>query len=71
MDRPCYYIRDPEAGRVLIPGCMGAAVYGIGGCTCPKPPRPQREGPAIEGRVEKLEREIAELRALVARKEAP
>lgn len=32
--RKCHHIKDPEVGRVLIPGCIGTAVYGLSGCTC-------------------------------------
>jgi hypothetical protein len=30
----CHHIIDPESGKILIPGCMGAAVYGSRRCTC-------------------------------------
>jgi len=31
----CHTIID-QGKRIEIPGCMGAAVYGKRGCTCPK-----------------------------------
>lgn len=34
MPNGCHYITDHIAGRVFIPGCMGAAVYGPERCTC-------------------------------------
>lgn len=40
MDRRCHYFVDRESGsRIFYPGCMGGAVYGISGCTCPPSPR--------------------------------
>jgi hypothetical protein len=33
----CHYIVH-EGERMLMPGCMGAAVYGPDGCTCGDPP---------------------------------
>ncbi len=30
----CRYIHDKVAGRVFIPGCMGAAALGPHACTC-------------------------------------
>lgn len=55
MDR-CYYVNDPVAGRVLIPGCWGSVV---GHCTCG--PKKSRKN---------LEREVEELKARVAALEA-
>ena len=56
MPKKCHFINDKEAGRVLIPGCMGTAVYyDISFCTCKNPP-------SIEQRVSKLEKENARLR---------
>lgn len=35
-NKPCHWWTDPADGRrYFIPGCMGAAVYGKKGCTCP------------------------------------
>lgn len=53
----CYWIRDRELGRVHIPGCMGAAVYGPRGCTCGVKRRRQ----AIEERLARLERRLDEI----------
>lgn len=30
----CHTITVKDLGKVFIPGCMGAAVYGIDRCTC-------------------------------------
>lgn len=30
----CHYIYTEEGEKVLIPGCMGTAVFGIENCTC-------------------------------------
>ena len=65
MSDRCHYISDPDAGRVLIPGCMGAAVYGPAGCTCGRRVRPLEEALALETRVADLEREVIRLSALI------
>lgn len=33
LDR-CYWYMDDDLGKLHIPGCAGAAVYGPSGCTC-------------------------------------
>lgn len=33
VDR-CYWYFSDELGKIHIPGCMGAAINGPGGCTC-------------------------------------
>lgn len=66
MSDRCHYITDREVGRVLIPGCMGAAVYGPSQCTCKRRVRPLEEGLALETRVADLEREVSRLTALLA-----
>lgn len=63
MDR-CYYVRD-GGHRVLIPGCIGAAVYGPSGCTCERRVRPMKEQAALEDRVDALEREVGKLKKLL------
>lgn len=57
----CYFTNDSIAGRVLIPGCWGAAVYqDLSYCTCP--PRNKRdEIEALKYQIEKLENRILEL----------
>ena len=57
----CYHINEPGVGRVLIPACIGSAVYGAGGCTCPRPPRTPRETRSIEDRLAALERNVTRL----------
>lgn len=56
----CHYIRDKEAGRVFLPGCMGGAVYGPYGCTCEKPSRS-----SLERRIEKLEKRVKQLESMI------
>lgn len=53
----CHYINDKKAGLVLIPGCMGTAVYGIERCTC-------KSGnyKSMEERVLKLEQTVKDIR---------
>ena len=57
----CHYVFDREVGRLHIPGCMGAAVYGPRGCTCPPKPRKADMDriDRLEERLEKLERRLA------------
>ena len=55
--RPCYYINDPVAGRVLIPGCWGSAIYGKINCTCGI----KRQKKELEEKVEELTIRIARL----------
>lgn len=62
-----------DGSRCLIPGCMGAAVYGISGCTCP--PRPKRyNAKRIENLAKQCERladEVKRLAKEVRRFKAP
>ena len=60
IDR-CHYIFDRDVGRVLIPGCMGSAVYGKDGCTCPEPPMPAKRVGEIEDRLAGIEAALASL----------
>lgn len=46
---------------VFIPGCMGGAVYGKRGCTCP-PRNARDEIEKLTARVAKLERIVSDLR---------
>jgi hypothetical protein len=55
----CHNITDPEVGVVHIPGCMGCAVYGHRGCTCPAKPRRND----VEKRLDALEKQLSELTA--------
>lgn len=52
----CHWV-NTEAGRVQIPGCMGSAVYGPGGCTCDGRQRRKE----LEDRVTALEAKIEQL----------
>ena len=56
----CRWIKDAEVGKLHIPGCMGAAVYGAGGCTCGRKDTKrdlERQIEELSERVVKLERE--------------
>lgn len=55
----CHHVRGFGGERVLIPGCMGAAVYGVSGCTCDR----RRNQKRLEDRVAELERLVADLAA--------
>ena len=56
----CHYTHDKIAGRVLIPGCMGTAVYNdIFYCTCDSTHK------CTEERISKLESEIKVLKQLI------
>lgn len=54
MTDRCMWKRDKKIGRWFLPGCMGGAVHGPDGCTCKKP--------STESRIEKLERELADVK---------
>jgi hypothetical protein len=55
-------MHDPEIGRWHLPGCMGAAVYGPEGCTCPSTSEEDHRNEletriaSLEERLERLER---------------
>lgn len=54
----CRWINDKEIGRWHLPGCMGGAVYGPSGCTCPKRRRKKELEEviaAMDERIKKLE----------------
>ena len=56
----CHHIKD-RGERILIPGCMGTAVYGIERCTCPHPGIKNAEIRKRRIQIEKLEEEIREI----------
>lgn len=56
MSDVCHWTRF-RGERVHIPGCMGAAVYGLGGCTCDLRKHRKR----LEERVEVLETLVREM----------
>lgn len=56
----CHYVVDEVAGRVLIPGCWGSAVYGEGNCHCPKAGQNESE------EVVQLKKEIKELKKQIS-----
>lgn len=52
------HMHTAEGERFFLPGCMGGAVYGKDGCTCPK-----RSAKSTEQIVFELEERIADLEA--------
>ena len=61
----CHYIYDKQVGKILIPGCMGTAVYGVERCTC----RNESHSPKNEKDVliKELEKENARLNRVLRR----
>lgn len=59
----CRWVVDDEIGRFFLPGCMGAAVYGLRGCTCGNrvSARAKREQ-----RIAELEERVSALEKLIA-----
>lgn len=53
----CRWIKDAQLGRIHIPGCMGAAVYGPGDCTC----NIRRKRKELEDRIVQLETTVKAL----------
>jgi hypothetical protein len=62
MNREAARLRCYTSGGVFIPGCYGGAINGEHGCTCP-PRNRLDEIQKLTARVERLERDIAKLRA--------
>ena len=58
----CHHIYDAEAGRVLIPGCMGTAVYGLSGCTCPRRSAGEKRRD-MEARLDLIEANLSSIEA--------
>ncbi|QDP55189.1 MAG: hypothetical protein Tp170SUR191951_27 [Prokaryotic dsDNA virus sp.] len=48
----CHYEYDEAGNRIMIPGCMGGAVYGDNGCTCRPVEGSNRD---LRARIEDLE----------------
>lgn len=61
MSDYCYYTTVKDHGRVLIPGCYGAAVYGEHRCTC----KTQKQAKSLEERIASLEGEIRTLKSII------
>jgi hypothetical protein len=55
----CHWVKDSSVpgGKYHLPGCMGSAVYGPRGCTCPV----NRKRRDIDARVTELERRLEKL----------
>lgn len=64
----CYWHRDPEIGRVFIPGCIGGGVSGPDGCTCPDVAPTYRT--MLKRKIAQIEADLAETRARLATVEA-
>ena len=54
----CRWRVDKKVGRYWLPECMGGAVYGPHGCTCPAGENGSED---IEERVERLEKQVKQL----------
>lgn len=50
------HMHTTQGERFFLPGCIGGAVYGKNGCTCPK-----RSAKETEQRIFELEARVAEL----------
>lgn len=57
MSDRCRRVYDKEIGWFDLPGCMGAAVYGKSGCTCPKASKADE----MEMRLQSIERAITKI----------
>jgi len=55
MSGRCRRVYDAEIGWWDLPGCIGSAVYGPSGCTCPSP----QSDKTIEERLRAVEEAIA------------
>ena len=72
----CHWVKDPqiEGGEFMLPGCIGGAVYGMGGCTCDVPQSQYEQAVAraerAESRAERLLQEIGEWRRRLVRMQA-
>lgn len=64
--RKCHYIYDKEAGKVLIPGCWGSAVYGPHACNC-YPVKVPTEKQLYKKYIRELEKENARLWRIIKR----
>jgi hypothetical protein len=65
MKERCTWIRNKIAGKCFIPGCMGGAVYGPGGCTCTSDITATDE---MEIRIERLEKKVKQLEDIIRTK---
>lgn len=54
----CRWRIDKTIGRCWLPECMGGAVYGPHGCTCPTGKNVSEE---LEDRVDQLEEQVKQL----------
>lgn len=65
----CHWVRanDVPGGKFHLPGCMGGAVYGPRGCTCP-PKSAAKDRKDLERRVTELEQKLERIAAQTANK---
>lgn len=54
----CRFRVDKQVGRYWLPECMGGAVYGPHGCTCPTDKNGHDDW---EERIERLEEQVKQL----------
>lgn len=55
----CLWKHDKYIGRWFLPYCIGGAVYGPEGCTC--------NTPRVNDRIQKLENELADVKAIIGK----
>lgn len=58
--RKCHHIHVDGVGKVLIPGCLGSAIYGPHACTC-RPINEPTENQNDKKLIRELEKENAKL----------
>ena len=54
----CRFRVDKKVGRYWLPACMGGAVYGPHGCTCPSGTNGYYD---MEERMDRLEKKVKQL----------
>lgn len=55
--KPCHYIKH-KGERILIPGCMGGAEYGMSHCHCDREKYKKDKLTELEERIKKLENKL-------------
>lgn len=61
----CHWEKLPDGTKFWYPDCMGGAVYGKTGCTCPSKPRKKSKTKIqeLEDRIKNLEDIVKEIQA--------
>lgn len=72
--QPCRWIRDKEAGRIFMPGCMGAAARPCEddpflNCTCPENNWRHYKAKDVRHRISELEWELEQMRRVLGKLE--